>query len=436
MTMNKFQALIGRLTCRSVKRPSLEKQLGRLMPPKVWQALSVRTPDRRELLSAAARELNTTDEELLVKISKRMGLPTMTRLPGVEGQVLDAQLLQMLRSLGAYLLFKGTQVDGVACVDPSVLVPLDDRIRTTPIYLAPWRVIDKALQVVEAVKVEETTKATVELDKKKERVAREVLELIVKEVENLGASKFYLERFDGGLTYSFKVLSEASLRKGRVHPQIAEVVWGVIAVNRTVVLEPEGGTNKLYLTPSQLEAALIEVSFSDKQPEEKPLRIVEPPEPLKPVPLPEERLARVVQFPAPRLEPDKNPVMLIVEDNVDFARVLTRYFRRYPIDIVHYTDGEEAFRDITEGRVLPSLTICDLHMPTMPGLEFLRRIRMDLKAAGLPVIMLTSDDELETQIKLVESGADVFLAKSTHPRVLEAHVRRILNVTPQPTVAA
>lgn len=391
-----------------------------------WTALLERTPDRRELIAHAALELQISEDELLQRLSKRSGTPTIKRLHPMEC-CNDASTIRELRALGALFILKGSRIDGVACIDPSALAPISEKISGAPIYLAAWRAIEKALELSETQSNLASSKEGGEREKKRLKVAHEVLAIIAKEVTGSGTSKFYLERFGDGLDYSFKPLTEPSLKKGRIHPKITETVWGLVASGRTIQLIEDGNAEKLFLSPAQLEAALIEINISERNPAEKVLKVVETPELPRRVQKTEERLAEVVQFPRPRSE---KPLMVIIEDNVDFARVLTRYFKRYPVEITHYTDGALAFNDIVEEKILPDLTICDLHMPSMHGLEFIKRIRVDLKAAGLPIIMLTSDDELETQVRLVESGADVFLTKSTHPRVLEAHVRRILNVAP------
>ena len=354
----------------------------------------------------------------------------MKRLHAVEGWERGAPSLRELRALGAIIILKGGKIDGIACVDPRALHSIMETIPEVPMYLASWRAIEKALQQSEELLTRTSAEAQEERNKRLQKVGTEVLELITQEVHRSGTTKFYLERFDGGLDYSFKPLLDASQKKGRIHPKISETVWNLVMTLKTLEVRGEGEEQKLYLAPSQLEAALIEVGISERQSSDTAVKELEAPIVVKRA---EEPRLRVVPFPAPRNE---KPLMLIVEDNVDFAKVLTRYFKRYPVEILHYTDGAEAFRDIVEEAIKPDLTICDLHMPSMHGLEFLKRLRLDLKAAGLPVIMLTSDDELETQIKLVESGADVFLAKSTHPRVLEAHVRRILHIAPTSSVAA
>jgi len=68
-------------------------------------------------------------------------------------------------------------------------------------------------------------------------------------------------------------------------------------------------------------------------------------------------------------------------------------------------------------------------MPGMNGLEFVKRIKQDPRLAGIPCVLLTSDEEVETELRGLKLGADEFVRKSEDPRVLAMHVRRLIEQT-------
>ena len=78
------------------------------------------------------------------------------------------------------------------------------------------------------------------------------------------------------------------------------------------------------------------------------------------------------------------------------------------------------------GAVMPKVIICDLHMPVMNGRELLARLKNDERFKQIPVVMLTSDDDVDAELQLLASGADAFVSKAKDPRVLTAQVRRLL----------
>lgn len=86
-----------------------------------------------------------------------------------------------------------------------------------------------------------------------------------------------------------------------------------------------------------------------------------------------------------------------------------------------YTDGETALKSLIENP--PDLAVLDIKMPSMDGMELLRRLR---EKSAVPVIFLTSkDDELDEALGLA-MGADDYISKPFSQRLLIARIRAIL----------
>lgn len=103
--------------------------------------------------------------------------------------------------------------------------------------------------------------------------------------------------------------------------------------------------------------------------------------------------------------PGANPkVILLVEDNPDDVLLTLRAFRKNDptsrIVVAH--DGQEALDYVfAEGlhmrrppEDLPALILLDLKLPKIDGLEVLRRLRAHSATMTLPVVILTSSDEV------------------------------------------
>ena len=83
-----------------------------------------------------------------------------------------------------------------------------------------------------------------------------------------------------------------------------------------------------------------------------------------------------------------------------------------------YTDGETALKSLIENP--PDLAVLDIKMPSMDGMELLRRLR---EKSAIPVIFLTSkDDELDEALGLA-MGADDYISKPFSQRLLIARIR-------------
>jgi two-component system response regulator TctD len=73
-----------------------------------------------------------------------------------------------------------------------------------------------------------------------------------------------------------------------------------------------------------------------------------------------------------------------------------------------------------------ALVILDLNMPKLDGCEVLSRLRSSVATAGLPVVVLTGSGDVETEVRLMEEGADDYLRKPIDPLRFPARVRAVL----------
>ena len=113
--------------------------------------------------------------------------------------------------------------------------------------------------------------------------------------------------------------------------------------------------------------------------------------------------------------------ILLVEDNKDDELLLLRALRRSQIanPVVVVRDGVEALdflfaRGAHAGRdpgEQPQLTLLDLNLPRVDGLEVLRHIRADARTRLLPVVVLTSSKEQEDVVQSYSLGANGYVRK-------------------------
>jgi len=68
------------------------------------------------------------------------------------------------------------------------------------------------------------------------------------------------------------------------------------------------------------------------------------------------------------------------------------------------------------------LVLLDVMMPEMDGYQVLEHLHADDKLRGLPVIMISALDQLDTVVKSIELGAEDYLPKPFNPVVLRARI--------------
>lgn len=116
----------------------------------------------------------------------------------------------------------------------------------------------------------------------------------------------------------------------------------------------------------------------------------------------------------------ENKVILLVEDNPDDAALTIRALKKNKIcnEVVIARDGAEAldylfsrgqYQDRQPG--MPQLTLLDVNLPKISGLEVLKYMRMDERTRLLPVVMLTSSSEEQDIIESYQSGANSYIRK-------------------------
>lgn len=124
--------------------------------------------------------------------------------------------------------------------------------------------------------------------------------------------------------------------------------------------------------------------------------------------------------------------LLLVEDEVDAARMLARGLREhaYAVDVAQ--DGDEALQKLHANPY--DAVILDIMLPKRDGLEVCRTIRS--RHLATPVLMLTALDQVENRIAGLDMGADDYLTKPFDFGELLARVRALLRRGPalQPTV--
>jgi two-component system response regulator len=130
-----------------------------------------------------------------------------------------------------------------------------------------------------------------------------------------------------------------------------------------------------------------------------------------------------------------NKTILLVDDNPSDVDLARRALEKARIAgrLAVAEDGKEALDYLFgtgawEGRAvsdLPALTLLDLKLPKVSGLEVLRRIRADERTRRLPVVVFTSSGELEDLAASYDLGANGYVRKPVDSRRLTLAMERI-----------
>ncbi len=122
--------------------------------------------------------------------------------------------------------------------------------------------------------------------------------------------------------------------------------------------------------------------------------------------------------------------ILIVEDDLAIAELLTLHLRDLPAAVTVRNNGWDGLDEALTGKY--DLLVLDLMLPGVGGMEICRKIRQT--RLSLPILMLTSKSDETDKISGLEMGADDYLTKPFSTGELLARVRAILRRTRQQVV--
>lgn len=101
--------------------------------------------------------------------------------------------------------------------------------------------------------------------------------------------------------------------------------------------------------------------------------------------------------------------LLVVDDSATFRQLLCMSLTRVEgitqANITQAENGEEALAKVRDGNF--DLVLTDINMPKMTGLEFVHKVRTELKRDTLPIIIIStrgSESEIEAGMQMGASG--------------------------------
>lgn len=114
--------------------------------------------------------------------------------------------------------------------------------------------------------------------------------------------------------------------------------------------------------------------------------------------------------------------VLLVEDDYNIRSVVSENLKEAGYIVIEAEDGEQAFDIISNNNDI-DIYIFDIMLPSISGLELLKKVRLKNQ---VPVIMLTALEDEDIQIKSFDYLADDYVLKPFSPQLLVRRVRSLL----------
>lgn len=112
--------------------------------------------------------------------------------------------------------------------------------------------------------------------------------------------------------------------------------------------------------------------------------------------------------------------VLMIEDDGEFAQILSEYLIKYNIKITNY---EDPYLGLSAGVKNYDLLILDLTLPGMDGLEVCKEIR---EKYDIPIIISSARSDVADRVVGLQIGADDYMPKPYDPKEMHARIMSLI----------
>jgi two-component system chemotaxis response regulator CheY len=123
---------------------------------------------------------------------------------------------------------------------------------------------------------------------------------------------------------------------------------------------------------------------------------------------------------------------LIVDDSAVMRKVIERALSQAGLElteVLQASNGEEGLQALRQSASAPvSLIMSDINMPVMDGLQFVETLRKENLAVGVPVVMITTENNETFVLRAIAAGAQSYICKPFTAEQVKARVLPLLRV--------
>jgi DNA-binding response OmpR family regulator len=124
--------------------------------------------------------------------------------------------------------------------------------------------------------------------------------------------------------------------------------------------------------------------------------------------------------------------ILVVEDTPHIRKIICHHLQNEGYGVIEANDGIEALERLKAGGI--NGVICDIMMPNMDGIAFLKTVREKIPPTSLPVIICSAKGQHDDVLQLIRLGANDYIVKPFTKETLLLKVRKAVGDSGQEPV--
>jgi two-component system chemotaxis response regulator CheY len=122
------------------------------------------------------------------------------------------------------------------------------------------------------------------------------------------------------------------------------------------------------------------------------------------------------------------PKIMVIDDSNSMRALIKQALTSAGHQVIEAVDGQDALDRVTAQGATAGidLFLCDVNMPRLDGLSFVKKLRDLAPFKFKPILMLTTEIDPEKKRVAKEAGATGWLVKPFQPDQLLATIRKVL----------
>jgi two-component system chemotaxis response regulator CheY len=117
------------------------------------------------------------------------------------------------------------------------------------------------------------------------------------------------------------------------------------------------------------------------------------------------------------------PKAMVIDDSRAIRMILTNTLAELGYEVCQAANGKEALALADRENGTLSLILVDWNMPEMNGLEFIKHLRSDSRFSSVPLMMVTTETEIQQVGVALEAGANEYVMKPFTKEIIADKLR-------------
>lgn len=117
-------------------------------------------------------------------------------------------------------------------------------------------------------------------------------------------------------------------------------------------------------------------------------------------------------------------LIMVIDDSVSLREVVGISLRTAGYDVIEACDGRDALSKLNGRKV--QLMICDVNMPVMDGISFVKEVKRLPNHRFVPIIMLTTESRESRKVEGQLAGAKAWVVKPFRPEQMLRAVSKLI----------